>query len=99
MTPTVKDAYAALEARKEAAGLAKVNETDIAWAATLSGTDLDRHQVETFGTNYGTARAAYLPVIGPMKLTGSAFVDGLVTGLELARLRRKEERIDERARE
>lgn len=98
--PTIADAIRSLNERKYAAGLDRTN-PDARGATSkmlgiFAGTDLTAEEV--LGYAYAQAERA-LPVYlanGVGYGAATTWQDGLLTGLELARLRRREENIDAR---
>lgn len=90
--PTIQQAAEAVTARKRAANTELVDVSDLAWGAALSGTDLTRDEVQEFCNRQGTERGPLVVILGPASLAATCVADGILVGLELARLRDQAER-------
>lgn len=109
MTVTVRDAVASLnDGRKAAAGAVDphafarqrrdADPTLENTPAYLAGLDLDPEELRELGEAHGHVFAQLTFTRGPITAGSTVWTDGLITGLELARLRRQEEGVDGRAK-
>lgn len=101
--PTIATAYARLMERKHAAGVPPVvgppgrRSLDDA-AGVLAGTDLDPDEVKEWTARQGKGTVPLILSYGPEVAGGSKWVDGLLTGLELAALRAEDDDLGGRNR-
>lgn len=94
--PTIRDAWQSYGRRKTAAGIRRGSPGDAGAGelltnapALLVGTDLTVEELAHVTAAFGQYATPMMFSAGPIVSHGSAFVEGILTGLELAELRRR----------